>query len=351
MIRTARSFTAIDLFGGAGGLTEGLKLAGYTVLATVEIDPTARETYSANHPEVGYLFSDIRQLTGREVLEAVGLGVGELDLLAGCPPCQGYSRIRSLNRGSADDDRNDLVLDFVRLVDALKPRSVLMENVPGLASDGRMSEVRRRLGDLGYYVGPDLIRIADAADYGVPQHRRRMILMTTLGGPVGEPPKPAKRVTVREALDGLDAPGSTSDPLHVASRFRARRVRELVTLIPKDGGSRTDLPDGLQLECHKRSTGFSDVYGRMAWDSQAPTITAGCYHPSKGRFLHPDEDRTVTLREAAVLQGFRHDYSFSMSRGKMTCASMIGNALPPPFVMHHARMIRAALEGGTNGRA
>ena len=346
-----RQYTAIDLFSGAGGLTEGLKLAGFQVAAAVEIDAVARSTYTANHPEVTHLFSDIRALRGEELLETVGIGFGELDLLAGCPPCQGYSRIRTRNRGSAtDDERNDLVFDFMRLVEAIRPRAVLMENVPGLASDARIVRIRQHLSALGYYGGADLVRIADAGDYGVPQHRRRMILMTSLTGPIDEPPKVAEQVTVREALGTIDPPGETGDPLHVIGEFRDARIREVVSLIPKNGGSRRDLPEEFQLACHRRSNGFRDVYGRMQWDSQAPTITAGCYHPSKGRFLHPDEDRTITLREAAVLQGFRPDYSFPAERGKMACASMIGNALPPPFVMHYAKMIRRALEGEQNGR-
>ena len=123
---------------------------------------------------------------------------------------------------------------------------------------------------------------------------------------------------------------------------------ELIQRIPKNGGSRTDLPEEDQLECHKRCNGFKDVYGRMAWGDVAPTITSGCSNPSKGRFLHPEEDRAITLREAALLQGFPLRYKFPTSN-KSAVALMIGNALPPPFITAHARMIRDTLQnnGGT----
>ena len=110
-------------------------------------------------------------------------------------------------------------------------------------------------------------------------------------------------------------------------------------MIPKDGGSRTDLSEEYQLECHKRTNGFKDVYGRMAWDKPAPTITGGCNNPSKGRFLHPEEDRVITLREAALLQTFPVNYKFSFRSGKAGVATMIGNALPPAFIEFHARNI------------
>jgi DNA (cytosine-5)-methyltransferase 1 len=124
---------------------------------------------------------------------------------------------------------------------------------------------------------------------------------------------------------------------------RSKEVRELIALIPKNGGSRSDLPKRYQLDCHKRSDGFSDVYGRMAWDDVSPTITSGCHNPSKGRFLHPSQNRTITLREAAILQGFPRRYRFNVDHGKESIALMIGNALPPPFIAAHAGALRRGL--------
>ena len=118
----------------------------------------------------------------------------------------------------------------------------------------------------------------------------------------------------------------------------------LIRRIPKNGGSRTDLPNMDQLECHQKLDGFNDVYGRMSWHEPAPTITGGCINPSKGRYIHPDDDRAITLREAALLQGFPKSYAFDMSRGRYPAAQMIGNAFPPKFAEHHARAIYTHLE-------
>ena len=119
---------------------------------------------------------------------------------------------------------------------------------------------------------------------------------------------------------------------------------QMIRRIPKDGGSRTDLPEEDQLDCHKRCNGFKDVYGRMAWSEVSPTITSGCFNPSKGRFLHPEEDRAITMREASLLQGFPRQYKFPAGSGKSAIAMMIGNALPPPFIAAHARRVLNSLQ-------
>ena len=137
--------------------------------------------------------------------------------------------------------------------------------------------------------------------------------------------------------------GESGDPVHDIPEKRAMRTMQLIRRIPRDGGSRTDLPEEDQLECHKRCEGFKDVYGRMSWEKVSPTITSGCFNPSKGRFLHPEEDRAITMREAALLQGFPQRYKFPTTSNKSAIALMIGNALPPPFISAHARVIRSAL--------
>jgi DNA (cytosine-5)-methyltransferase 1 len=146
--------------------------------------------------------------------------------------------------------------------------------------------------------------------------------------------------SVRDAIGHLPRPGSSGDPLHDVSEKRSEKVKRLIASIPKNGGSRRDLGRKRQLRCHTDCDGFNDVYGRMAWDEVAPTITGGCVNPSKGRFLHPTQNRSITLREAALLQGFPADYYFSLERGKFAAAQMIGNAFPPPFVRPHAIIIR-----------
>ncbi|MDT3706305.1 MAG: DNA cytosine methyltransferase [Thiobacillus sp.] len=337
--------TAIDLFSGCGGLSEGLKRAGFRVAAAVEIDPKALTTYRLNHPSVTLYENDIRQLDPEAVLADLGLERGELALLAGCPPCQGFSRLRTRNKAkSADDPRNDLVGDFLRFISVMYPKTIMMENVPALADDGRFARLCDSIKALGYsYV----VNVLDAADYRVAQRRKRLILLASR---VHEP-KIAEtrgdRLTVREALFGVGAPSATSDKLHALPERRSDAVRKLIAMIPKNGGSRTDLPVEYQLECHKKSNGFRDVYGRMAWDTVSPTITSGCINPSKGRFLHPSYNRTITLREASLLQGFPIDYRFDVSHGKEAIALMIGNALPPPFIAAHAKGLLLGINQST----
>ena len=333
--------TAVDLFCGCGGLTVGLKRAGFRVLGAVDVDPLSVKTYKANHRDVTLWEKDIRELDPQELLDALGLKKGGLDLLAGCPPCQGFSTMRTLNGAlMVDDPRNDLLLEFERFVEALRPRAVMMENVPGLADDKRFEAFLRKLKKLGY-LGAH--RVLNAAEYGVPQRRRRLIYLAGMGMEIPFAEKSGRIKTVEDAIGGLPKAGQSGDPVHDMPENRTPKVLEVIRLIPKDGGSRRDLPEKFQLECHKRCNGFKDVYGRMAWKEVAPTITGGCFNPSKGRFLHPEEDRAITMREAALLQGFPRRYKFPTTDNKSAVALMIGNALPPPFIAAHGRSIKRVL--------
>lgn len=150
---------------------------------------------------------------------------------------------------------------------------------------------------------------------------------------------------MRHAIETLPPPGQTGDPLHDLEENRKRSVVDLIARIPKDGGSRAQLEAKWHLACHREFDGFSDVYGRMAWDKVAPTITSGCVNPSKGRFLHPRQNRCITLREAALLQAFPPRYKVSLEHGKFEAARLIGNALPPEFVRRHATLVRDYLLG------
>jgi DNA (cytosine-5)-methyltransferase 1 len=337
---TRRKLTAVDLFCGCGGTTVGLKNAGFRVVGAVDNDPLAIQTYSANHPRVKVWTEDIRQLQPLEVAAALGIKPGELDLLAGCPPCQGFSTMRTRNGAvRIDDPRNDLLLEFQRFVEELKPRAVMIENVPGLAQDACFAVFCRNMKDLGYLGDPEVL---NTANYGVPQRRRRLIYLAGRGLAIALAAPSRQKKTVREAIGGLPKAGESGDPVHDLPEERSARIRGLISRIPKDGGSRSDLGDDCQLDCHKRCDGFKDVYGRMAWDDVAPTITSGCFNPSKGRFLHPEEDRAITMREAALLQGFPPRYRWIHNR-KSAVALMIGNALPPPFIAAHARCVAGAI--------
>lgn len=339
--RGNQSFSAIDLFCGCGGLSLGLRRAGFTVLGALDADRLAVDTYKENHKRASVLARDIREVSAVQWMEELGLSRGKLDLLAGCPPCQGFSTLRTRNGGRCvRDDDNDLVFEFVRFVKAFRPKAIMLENVPGLMDDVRLVRVKCALSALRYrYV----VRVLDATEYGVPQRRKRMIL---LGSRVKAPrfAEPVNRQrTVRAAIRRLPRPEDSDDGIHNYAVRRSSAVIERIRRIPKDGGSRGDLPDREQLECHRRSDGFRDVYGRMAWRRPAPTVTGGCINPSKGRFVHPIEDRAVTLREAALLQGFPRSYRFKMSEGRYAVAQLIGNAFPPKFAEHHARVVREQL--------
>lgn len=332
---------AIDLFSGCGGLTQGLKKAGFQVVAAVEIEPKARAIYAANHPEVWLAGTDIRRTDPQHVLKMLKLSPGALDLVAGCPPCQAFSRIRKRNKGrTAQDARNKLIEEYGRFVLTMLPKRIMLENVPGLSDHHRFAKLVRDLADVGYNLRYEVL---DVKDYAVPQRRKRLILV----GSRDEMPSMARRrrknITVREAIGSLPAAGNSGDPLHDLPERRSDKVMSLLRAIPLDGGSRTDLPKSMQLKCHQDTDGFRDVYGRMAWDDVAPTITGGCTNPSKGRFVHPKEHRAITLREAAILQGFPARYKFDVVHGKEAIALMIGNALPPPFIAAHARALAKGL--------
>ena len=336
---------AIDLFCGCGGLTEGLKQAGFRVTWAVDVDSLSVETYRVNHPEVLARETDIRRLQADDVRVELGLRVGDLDLLAGCPPCEGFSALRTLNGSRrVTEAKNDLVLDFLRFARAFEPRAIMLENVPALAKDARFGTLITSLREMEYRTE---YRILNTADYGVPQRRRRLILLASKDGEIPFAVPEKNRRTVRDAIGAMPPVGKSGDPLHDRrTRPRKPKVRRLIRAIPANGGSRGALAKTRQLACHQRCSGFHDIYGRMSWDEVAPTITSGCVNPSKGRFLHPVRHRAITLREAALLQTFPPKYFFSLRRGKYATADLIGNALPPEFVRRHALQIatKAAAE-------
>ena len=255
-------------------------------------------------------------------------------LLAGCAPCQAFSKQRG-RRGLRSRSDATLLREFGRLVVALRPRAVLMENVPGIAAVPGFSAFRRfikTLHDSGYDCAH---RVLNAGDFGVPQHRRRRVLLAVLDLPAFLPesliPRAgAPHATVRSAI--ADFPVIEAGEVHPGiANHQAARLSPLnlqrIRATPADGGSRRDWDSELVLDCHRpEGTGFSDVYGRMWWDRVAPTLTSRCNSLSNGRFGHPEQDRAISLREAAALQTFSDDYAFSGSMNEI--ARWIGNAVP-----------------------
>lgn len=333
---------AIDLFAGCGGLTCGLKLAGFKVVGAVEVAALPAETYRENHPTVDLKEEDIRKIDPSAWMKELGLKAGELDLMAGCPPCQGFSTLRTNNGARSNKDRrNSLVREMVRLVETFQPKALLMENVPGLRSKGVFKEFIKELVDMKYIPQED---VHDVVRYGVPQRRKRLVLAAGHGFKVPFANEVEGIKTVRETIAALPAAGSGRDYWHDRPEKRTPLMMERIQATPKDGGSRSAWPRELWLKCHLETDGFKDVYGRMKWDSPAPTITGGCFNPSRGRYLHPQENRCITLREAALLQTFPRRYKFSRLASKHDVALMIGNAIPPEFVRRQALAICAAIE-------
>ncbi len=334
-----KSRKAIDLFSGCGGLSQGLVDAGFEVLACAEIRPEARATYAENH-KTTKIFEDIRLLSAKELMSAIGIKKAELDLLAACPPCQGFSSIRTRNGMIAEDERNELIFEVLRLVKELLPKCVLIENVPRLLQDARIQKFKDALSELGYEFSEGIL---NAKNFGVPQRRKRMILIASRLGEFGLPDKIPLRKFVRDAIGDLPPPdGDHKRPLHRLRQNFTPIVLQRISFVKKN---RSELPDGLVLKCHRKyPKGFRDVYGRMDWDDVAPTITRSSHNPSKGRFIHPEQNRGITLYEAMLLQGFPRKYRFPINIGLGKISSMIGEAFPPPMAYAQANHIYKKLD-------
>ena len=336
------SFNAIDLFSGCGGLSEGLRQAGFKVVISVEVNSDAVRTYKLNHPETHVIQRDIRDLTADDLCNV--LGSQTVDLVAGCPPCQGFSSMRRLNRrSSVRDDRNSLVLEYFRIIKIFRPRAIMMENVPALERYYLFKQTVRELKALGYSLD---FRILNVSNYGVPQRRKRLVMLGSRIGDVRIPDGDNTTTrTVREIIGALPHPEDSDDFVHKRHSHHGMRISQMIALIPSNGGSRTSLPEDMILECHKKkNVGFKDVYGRLSWDTISSTITGGCLNPSKGRFLHPEQNRSISAREAALLQTFPPNYQFPSDIALDDLALLIGNALPPMFSFHQAKYLMEHLQ-------
>jgi DNA (cytosine-5)-methyltransferase 1 len=336
-------FTAVDLFSGGGGLTVGLKKTGFRVVAAVELEQHAFATYKANHPEVQAFKQDIRTIKGESLRSCSP--TGEIDLLSGCPPCQGFSTLTA--RYKRTDPRNELILEMDRLVREVHPRIVMMENVPGLPTKGKLlfDKFLETIESLGYIAEWDVLQVAD---FGVPQSRQRLVLLAGKGFPVHLPKPTHSRkpiaglkpwVTLHDAIGLMPEPTllSETQSLGGPQQFNWHVVRNIsqstlrILQASRPGESRVKLPQELRPPCHQnRKDGFNNVYGRMTWEKVSSTITGGCTTVSKGRFGHPEKDRTISVREAALLQIFPPDYIFDTPYIDHVC-EIVGNALPCHF--------------------
>ena len=328
--KSKRAIHAVDLFCGAGGLTCGLLRAGVDVRLGVDLDPACEYPYIANNG-AGFLRRSVESLEAGEL--ARHYGKDGIRLLAGCAPCQTFS---TYNRKATErDGRWWLLRQFSRLGEELSPHLVTMENVPQLVEHDVFGEFVSDLEKNGYSVA---YRTVDCAEYGIPQQRRRLVLLASKFGPVSllTPQRfGKKRKTVREAIGDLPpieaGSGHPQDPLHRCSALSELNMRRMRASRP--GGTWRDWPGALIADCHRKTSGktYPGVYGRMTWDAPAPTVTTQFYGFGNGRFGHPAQDRAISLREGAILQSFPVDYRFSRpgeSIRKKSIGRLIGNAVP-----------------------
>ncbi len=338
----SKPLKVIDLFSGCGGSALGFYQAGFDIKVAVDIDKLASRSFELNFPEAHVFTSDISTLNRDDLLKAAGVSNGDEIVIIACPPCQGFSPARRKSQAKGDL-RNYLIYEFLRIIKEIKPLAFVMENVPGLAEGiGKpyFEDIVRKLKSLGYET---VCNIVDTADYGVPQGRKRLVLIGTINQKVkltfpkktNQSPKVIDGNlplwnTVRNAIENLPSlkagEKSEEDSLHKASNLAEVNLKRM-TFTPHDGGSRLSWPEELVLQCHKKVTGYKDVYGRMKWNAPSPTITGGCVMISKGRFGHPEQDRAISLREAARLQTFPDYYKFAGNTGEI--AKQLGNAVPP----------------------
>jgi DNA (cytosine-5)-methyltransferase 1 len=343
--RESRPCTAIDLFAGAGGATEGLKRAGFQVVAAVEIDSDAIKSYKANHRKVRMLHQDIRDVDVLALRDELNLQRGELSLLKACPPCQGFSKLGRMDR---EDPRNDLTLEIWKFVREFLPASILLENVPGLRSDDRYQLLVRQIRGLGYTVKTFTV---DASDFGVPQRRRRLIVIGVRDSKASErlskvtaiPERKMRRSHVSgPTLNRAARFSQPGDPLNV---FQSKSAKTLARIeaIPV-GGNRFDLPAELVLPCHAKlkNRNATGSYGRIRANEPSPTMTTRCTTPSCGPFIHPTQNRGLTLREAALLQTFPLKYIFKGGYGSIE--RQIGNAVPVRMAKGLGKIVRELVD-------
>ncbi|HEX9730411.1 MAG TPA: DNA cytosine methyltransferase [Thermoanaerobaculia bacterium] len=330
-----RDISAVDLFCGAGGLTHGLIQAGIRVEAGIDIDEQAAHAFRTNNLGVDFLCWDVARKNYQSIAKL--FRPDAIRLLAGCAPCQPFSK---LTNGADAHEAWNLLDNFGRFVRRILPELVTMENVPELAERGD-DVFQRFLGGLrscGYWTDWTIVR---CEEYGISQSRRRLVLVASRLGeihvPKGTCRSPSRWRTVRQTIARLSplAAGEedSSDPLHVAVRLSPVNLKR-IRATPHDGGTWKHWPKHLLLPCHKRSTGrsYSSIYGRMWWDKPGPTMTTLCTGLGNGRFGHPEQDRAITLREAALLQSFPPDYEFwprDQKLNRRAVGRMIGNAVPP----------------------
>ena len=336
---------AVDLFCGAGGLSHGLILEGVPVLAGIDVDPACRYPFEKNNG-ARFLEQNVSDVTPDQLSSLFART--EVRILAGCAPCQPFSTYAQ-RFDTTGSPRWALLREFARLVNELQPEVVTMENVPSVAKHEVYTDFVSSLDRLGYVVWHDVV---DCSDYGLPQRRRRRVLLASRLGSLDlvEPTHDCRPLTVRHEIGRLQplaaGESSSSDRMHVAATLSPLNLKRIRA--SKPGGTWRDWPSHLVAKCHRNQSGitYPSVYGRMEWDSPAPTLTTQFFGFGSGRFGHPEQDRALSLREGALLQGFPDTYSFIPAGSPIhfkTLGRMVGNAVPVTLGRVIGRSIRQHL--------
>jgi DNA (cytosine-5)-methyltransferase 1 len=324
------SNAVIDLFCGAGGLTHGLKISGLNVVAGFDIEDKCAYSYEANNKPAKFIAEDVSKLTKEHMSDL--FGVSKYKILAGCAPCQPFSTYTQA-KNKAECTKWPLLYEFSRLIKESCPDIVTMENVPDVVKHSVYDDFVSELTRLGFHVWAEKV---ECKLYGVPQQRIRHVLLASKLGKIKLiEPTCKTAITVKDTISKLkpirDGQTDEQDPLHRASKLS--HINKLRIQHSKPGGTWRDWPEELLANCHKKASGkgYSSVYGRMLWDTPSPTVTTLCYGFGNGRFGHPEQDRGLSLREAALLQSFPLEYKFVEPDNvpiMKHVGKMIGNAVP-----------------------
>ena len=335
------SISAVDLFCGVGGLTHGLQKAGINVIKGIDVDPTCKYAYEKNN-KARFIEKDIREVTGNEI--SALYSPDDVKLLVGCAPCQPFAALPQNRKEPVEKDvRWGLLYEFARLIQEVQPQLVVFENITPIRKERVFVDFIEKLYSLGYHFNPypDFVY---CPDYGIPQKRRRLIVIASIWDKVSLSPKthscsqedgflscPTVRETI-EDLPKIDA-GEVclKDPLHRARKLTDKNIERIKR--SKQGGTWEDWDENLRTPCHRKSSGrtYKSVYGRMEWDEPSPTITTQFHNYGSGRFGHPEQHRALSFREGALLQTFPRNYDFvepGFPFSIKQIGTFIGNAVP-----------------------
>lgn len=335
-MKPSKNCSVVDLFCGVGGLTHGFVLENFDVVAGIDVDSSCAYAFEKNNQGSEFICKDIQDISKEALLELYPENT--IKILVGCAPCQPFSRYTSGTRSKHEESKWGLLTTFANLVQETQPDIVSMENVPQLATQDKYHVYRNFIEVLkksGYHIENEK-HIVYCPDYGIPQKRKRLVLLASKLGTISLlPPTHQQPITVRDAIGHLNKIEAgeidKEDELHRSQKLSPKNIERITYL--KEGEDWKALPEALIANCHKKESGktFNGVYGRMEWDKPAPTITTHCIGFGNGKFGHPEQNRAISLREAALLQTFPPYYSFLDTINKTSSTQLqrhIGNAVP-----------------------